>query len=163
MMNLCPCLQELIKKFTKPKGETSYEGARQFEEEEFINPQYREDNPLKETLSKPHVVSTNQAKSKLEKEKNAEKAEEKLIKLKELPQYFEEEEVAQHNEEADLLDVKVELQPAPVEDNIEDLIRYELNLTPAQPSPKIQPLPVVQPEPQAQQAVFEPEPLELNE
>jgi hypothetical protein len=65
---------------------------------------------LKETLSKPHVVANNLAKNKVEKEKNVDNTDEKLIKLQELPQYFEEEEVLQHNEEADLLDVKIELQ-----------------------------------------------------
>ena len=65
---------------------------------------------MKETLSKPHVVANNLAKNKVEKEKNVDNTDEKLIKLQELPQYFEEEEVLQHNEEADLLDVKIELQ-----------------------------------------------------
>lgn len=49
-MNFCPCLQSLLNKFKSKKTKSSYEGPREFEEEEFMNP-HGEEITLSDTIA----------------------------------------------------------------------------------------------------------------
>lgn len=53
LMNFCPCLQTLLQKFKGEKKKASYEGHREFEEEEFMNPTQREETPLNDNIDPP--------------------------------------------------------------------------------------------------------------
>lgn len=49
-MNFCPCFEKLFGKLKPKKARAPYEGHREFEEEEFMNPT-REETSLIDTIS----------------------------------------------------------------------------------------------------------------
>ena len=57
-MNLCPCLQTLLSKFKGEKKKVPYEGQREFEEEEFMNPTHREEPSLSDRIAPPRKGKT---------------------------------------------------------------------------------------------------------
>jgi hypothetical protein len=51
LMNFCPCLKTFLTKLKGKEVKASYEGPREFEEEEFMNP-HQEEISLSDTI--PH-------------------------------------------------------------------------------------------------------------
>lgn len=66
-MNFCPCLQTLLKKIKGDKKKVAYEGHREFEEEEFINPTQREETSLNDNIAPPRKLKN----SNIEEEINS--------------------------------------------------------------------------------------------
>lgn len=57
-MNFCPCLQTLLGKLKGQKKKPAYEGHREFEEEEFMNPTHRDETLLTDTIAPPKKPKT---------------------------------------------------------------------------------------------------------
>ena len=130
MMKLCPCLEWAMRKFGKKEKKQAYEGPQEIEEEEFMNPNNREDAYQSE---QPSLVETIEPPIK---------APAKVIR--DIPLFSEEEHQPESTNESDLLNFKMELRETPQhpsstsreqeepEADIEDLIKQELEQTPTE-------------------------------
>ena len=132
-MNFCPCLQTLLGKLKGQKKKAAYEGHREFEEEEFINPNQREETSLIDTIAPPKKPRTINIEEEISSYFSS------SAETNKLPDYEEEREA-----ESESLNIKLELnegvarQEREEEKDIEQLIQEELLLAPADAVKKIE-------------------------